>query len=338
MAKKLKPMPFTEEQMQQVFGTNLIDFAVGNGFVIDEKESDRSAVKIKGQNGLFLFKHGRGFKCFSSDKRGNIIDFVKEYFGLNFINSVEMILGTKAYELTNHIVTPTEKPPKQELVLPPKAESFNRVIAYLIYTRGLDKNIVYQMIKERKIYQSKVDFKGNSYQNCAFVGYDEKQKPMYCALRSPSDKNNFRQDVTGSDKTYGFVMEGKSNRVYEFESPIDAMSHATLFTLNEMDFKSDHRVSEGCLSDKALERYLKLHPEITEIVFCYDNDIDGKLADNTPHNHGQERAKQSAIKFADLGYEIMIQTPNTKDFNSDLKMFRKLLEADPQTEKLEQER
>ena len=30
------------------------------------------------------------------------------------------------------------------------------------------------------------------------------------------------------------------------------------------------------LSDKALYRYLERHPEIEEIVFCYDNDTEGK--------------------------------------------------------------
>jgi len=33
-------MPFTEEQMKQVFDTNLIDFAVQNGFQIEKKYSN----------------------------------------------------------------------------------------------------------------------------------------------------------------------------------------------------------------------------------------------------------------------------------------------------------
>lgn len=123
-------------------------------------------------------------------------------------------------------------------------------------------------------------------------------------------------------------MEGKSTRVYSFEAPIDAMSHATLCELNGIPWQEDHRVSEGCLSDKALERYLGLHPEILEIVFCYDNDMDGKLADGTPKNHGQEMAVKMARKYADLGYDTMIQTPNSKDFNADLLWFKSLLEQD----------
>ena len=77
-------------------------------------------------------------------------------------------------------------------------------------------------------------------------------------------------------------MEGKSNRVYEFEAPIDAMSHATLYKLRGYDWRKDYRISEGCLSDRALKRFLEEHPKVNEIVFCYDNDVDGKLADGTP--------------------------------------------------------
>ena len=80
----------------------------------------------------------------------------------------------------------------------------------------------------------------------------------------------------------------------------------------------------SCLSDKALSRYLKDHPEIREIVFCYDNDVDGKDANGRPHNHGQVQANLSAEAFAKAGYTVFIQTPQTKDFNQDLLTFREM--------------
>ena len=103
------------------------------------------------------------------------------------------------------------------------------------------------------------------------------------------------------------------------------MSHATLCKLHGIDWREDHRVAEGCLSDKALRRYLSNHPEITEIVFCYDNDLDGKLPDGTSHNHGQVRAQKACKEFAGLGYKTMIQTPISKDFNLDLLAFREAI-------------
>lgn len=321
MYTQKRAMPFTEEQMRQVFDTNLIDLAVRHGFEIEK--GDANTVHVKHSGGLYLFKHGRGYKCFANDSKGNIIDFAKEFMGAaDFKSAVELILGCRAYEQTEHFVPPAEKKPRGELVLPPKDSDFNRTIAYLTQTRGIDKEIVYAMINQNKVYQSRIEKNGSVFRNCAFVGFDGDGKPRYCALRAPSADSSFRQDMENSDKTFGFTMEGRSNRVYEFEAPIDAMSHATLCKLYGIDWREDHRVAEGCLSDKALGRYLKRRPEITEVVFCYDNDRDGTLPDGTPHNHGQLRAELSAGTFADLGYRTFIQTPQTKDFNKDLTTFR----------------
>lgn len=333
MRTQSRPMPFTEEQMKQVFDTNMIDFAVQHGFQIEK--GDRHSVHVKNSGGLYLFNHGRGYYCYTTERKGNIIDFVKDYFGQDFKGAIELILGCRAYELTEHYIPPSEKKPKSDLVLPPKDKDFNRTIAYLAKTRGIDTEIIYAMIKEGKVYGARTEKNGYSFHNCAFVGYDETGKPQYCALRAPSADSSFRQDVENSDKTYGFCMEGTSNRVYEFEAPIDAMSHATLCKLHGIDWQEDHRVAEGCLSDKALRRYLSNHPEITEIVFCYDNDMDGKLPDGTPHNHGQVRAELSAKIFTDMGYTTFIQTPQCKDFNQDLINFRQMTAQKPPQEMME---
>ena len=207
-----RPMPFTEEQMKQVFDTNMIDFAVQHGFQIEK--GDRHSVHVKNSGGLYLFNHGRGYYCYTTERKGNIIDFVKDYFGQDFKGAVELILGCRAYELTEHYFSPSEKKPKSDLVLPPKDKDFNRTIAYLAKTRGIDTEIIYAMIKEGKVYGARTEKNGYSFHNCAFVGYDDTGKPQYCALRAPSADSSFRQDVENSDKTYGFCMEVISSRVY----------------------------------------------------------------------------------------------------------------------------
>ena len=63
----------------------------------------------------------------------------------DFKSAVEMILGCRAYEQTEHYVPPTEKKPRGDLILPPKAKNYNRTIAYLTGARGIDKEIVYAM-------------------------------------------------------------------------------------------------------------------------------------------------------------------------------------------------
>lgn len=308
-----RPMPFTEEQMQQIYNTNIIDFAVNNGFEIEK--SDKATVHVKNSGGLYLFKHGRGYYSFTEEKGGNIVDFAMNYLGLEKLDAMERILGSKAYEQTVHTIAPQEKAGRGKMQLPPRDTDDRRVFAYLTKTRKIAPEIVQAMMKQGKVFQSRQEVNGRIRRNCAFVGYDSRGTPRYCALRGPSADSSFRQDMENSDKTYGFLMEGRSRRVYEFEAPIDAMSHATLCKLHGIDWRKDYRISEGCLSDKALKQFLSDHPQVREIVFCYDNDVDGKLADGTPHNHGQIRAAQAKAHFESIGYTVYIQTPTQKDFN-----------------------
>ena len=67
--------------------------------------------------------------------------------------------------------------------------------------------VAWSMINQGKLYQAVTEKSGYTFQNCAFVGFDENNRPRYCALRSPSESSSFRQDVENSDKTYGFCMD-----------------------------------------------------------------------------------------------------------------------------------
>ena len=301
---------FTEEQIKEVFNTSLVDFAIRNGFKL--KESDRKTFKVENMGGLFIFKNGKGFYHFTTGIKGNILDFAKEYLGLDFKQAVESILGIKAYGNIGSFYVYKEKP-KKPFELPPKAENFNRVIAYLVGTRKIDKEIVNYFINQGKIYQSKEENKKGIFYNCAFVGYDENNVPKYCSLRSPSSKSHFRQDIESSDKSYGFTFNGTSNNLYVFESPIDLISHMTLFKLDgKIDWKKDNRVSCGCLSNMAIDTYLKQNKNIENIIFCFDNDF------NEKKNYGQDKAKEFGKMYKQLGYNCYIHKPKNKDFNEDL--------------------
>ena len=60
-----------------------------------------------------------------------------------------------------------------------------------------------------------------------FVGRDSGTQnapgiPRYAHCRGTADK--FRQDVSGSDKTYNFSYQGDSDQLFVFEAPIDMLS------------------------------------------------------------------------------------------------------------------
>ena len=177
-------------------------------------------------------------------------------------------------------------------------------------------------------------------------------KPKYCSKRGTYFNSNeqYKRDQEGSDKSYPFHMAGSNRKVYVLESPIDCMSHASLSAFHGVDWKWDHRISQGCLADNALQRFLK-HYDIKEICFAYDNDVDGrkpvqatqeecdqaiatgdtsgfncteagKIFKLIPYNWGQEAAVANARKYRDLGYTVSIQIPERNDFNADLVTLR----------------
>lgn len=309
-------LPFTEEQMKQIYDTNIIDFAVHNGFEVEN--GDRHTVHVKNSGGLYLFKHGKGFFCFTTEKKGNIVDFAMEYLNLGRREAMEEILGTGLCGSACPGPQPQKQKEHKPMVLPPHDISNNRTAAYLVLQRRLDEEIVYGLMDRGLIYQSKETERGRPRVNCAFVGYGPGGVPGYCCLRGMGPGSSFRQDVDGSRKECGFLIPGRSRRVYEFEAPIDAISHATLCKIHGIDWTKDYRLSEGCLSDRALQAFLKDHPDIREVVFCYDNDTEGILPDGKPHNHGQVKAVEMKRKYEGLGYRALIQTPHLKDFNEDL--------------------
>ncbi|WP_242856195.1 toprim domain-containing protein [Ruminiclostridium josui] len=118
---------------------------------------------------------------------------------------------------------------------------------------------------------------------------------------------------------YCFEMEGKGDSLTVYEAAIDAISHASIYKSLGMEWKKEHRIALGCLSDNALACYLKRHPEIKNITFALDNDDEAKFSNGKPApNWGQEAANKYAEKYAKLGYNTTIEKPLAKDWNEDL--------------------
>ena len=156
--------------------------------------------------------------------------------------------------------------------------------------------------------------------NCVFCGFDETGSVKYASMRGTKEHSKFRQDAIGSDKHYGFTMEGTNDELYVFEAPIDALSHATLYKLIGEDWETDNRISLGGISDLALEQYLTTHPDIKNITFCLDNDRAGKtnIYGIFDEIKGDYTTKSLLEKYKDMGYAVYASFPATKDYNTDL--------------------
>lgn len=218
----------------------------------------------------------------------------------SWVDAVKILIAKTDEVGKNELLECIEEEPKGELILPEINTDFNHIFDYLINSRGIDKKIVYEFVKNHKIYENKQG-------SCVFVGYDKEKVPRYASIRSThTTRKSFRGDVKDSDKSYSFCMEGKNDSLCVFEAPIDLMSYLTLLKMHQVKIFDNHCISLGGVSDKALEHYLKENPNIKNIVLCLDDDKAGHFA-----------CENISEKYSD-NYKIQRHIPEGKDFNEEI--------------------
>ena len=303
---------FTDEQILQANSVNIIEYAKSREYEV--KRISARSYKILGHGGLYIDANGLKWNCFSAGVGGGTIQFVMYLEGKSWVEAIKELLNLpEEYKITSKTnFYPKEKEAcNSQLILPEKNDTYKHVLAYLIGTRKLDKFIVYDLIKQNKIYQSK------TYNSCVFIGYDEHGKAKYAAVRSSNSKFSYRQDCAGSDKSYAFsvvfndgeISDGKGleiQRLCVFESPIDLISYLSM--LNQYRIKTEPIlcISLGGVCDLALKNTLANNPDIIQIVLCLDNDVAGNAA-----------CEQIAQSYEDK-YKLIRCLPKNKDFNEDL--------------------
>ncbi|MDD2483694.1 MAG: DUF3991 domain-containing protein [Eubacteriales bacterium] len=312
---------YTQAEYQAAREVNLIEFLEAAGYELERSGHD---YQLKIHDSLKINPDGQKWYWHSRSVGGKSpIELLKELEGLDTINAIKKLA---AFSLGNEVSISGEVKKRVESLavkekkafkLPERNLTNKRAFAYLAQTRKIDTDIISWAMAEGLIYESK------QYHNAVFLGQkDDSGEIKYASLRGTytNAEKPFKGDVDGSDKRYSFVMEGTSDKLYILESAIDALSHATLAKLSGDDWQRDHRLSLGGMSDGALELYLSRHPEIKQLEFCLDNDIDGKNKNGEPENHGQVRAAKLGEIYKEKGYIVNNAPPTAKDVNEDLRI------------------
>ena len=234
----------------------------------------------------------------------NAIDYLMKTEQLEFNDAANLLLK----QLQNKVPTidqqPT-KPKEKHIIIPEKNTASDNVISYL-KSRGIDEEIIKECIEKKLIYEEK------HYHNAVFLGYDDLGNIKYAGCRS-TNETIFKQDATGSDKSYSFRLESntKTDTIYIFEGAIDALSYATFLKLYGMDYKAKTLISLAGIYQPAsdiskskiplaIQRYLDKHPETKNIFLCFDNDKAGRKA-----------SKALQIVLADK-YTVVIKPPKKR--------------------------
>jgi hypothetical protein len=324
MRTGIQKLNFNQAQYEAASQVKIIDFIISNGYKLIKEGAD---YRCRDYGNLVLRS---GERWYSNDERQGgigILSFLTKFEKRTLPEAVNYLAGNSLTYERETATTAAETPPeKQEFILPARNENNNRVFAYLCKTRCLDREIIANLVRQGKLYESA------ERHNAVFVGFDENKTPKLAIQRGTYTGAKFQGDVPGSDKRYSFIMEGKSERVLVFESPIDAVSLATIFKNQNYDNTADTYLALDGLSPLGLAHYLKNNPngqKIKRIVFCLDNDEVGQsaLKDKINGKTGEVEKQGFISIYSGQGYDVKCFTPQGKDFNDDLvSMFHKARE------------
>ena len=234
------------------------------------------------------------------------LDYLVEVRGADFVKSVELLCGCPAPLSVRHTPPPARKKPFQ---LPQASVCPSAVIPYL-QRRGIDTEILSECLNAGTLYESR------RFQNCVFIGKDTAGHPRFACLRGT--RENFKRDAPGSDKRFGFCLPASDSgcpRLAVAESPIDALSLATLVKRCGGNWRDSNYLSLGGTAPHAMLQFLRDHTQISQVSLCLDNDKAGL--------EGMERLEQAVRKDPDLSKQIRLiyHNPPPIEFGKDYNEF-----------------
>ena len=286
-----KYINFTKEQREQARRTDLANFLISQGEKVKKSGSEyewldgSQKVTIRGH----LWYHQY------EQKGGDAVDFVRRFYNKDYAEAVEMLLNNGGGQIVNLQTTEREQKP---FILPPRNDRMSRVFSYLLLTRGIDKDVLFEFVRKKMIYESAY------YHNAVFVGYDSNGKPRHAHKRGTVTSNSYKGNVAGSQPEYSFHFNGTSEKLFLFEAPIDMLSYISMHKENWQE----HSYAASCsVSDRVLFQCLNDNTNIKNVFLCFDNDEAGQTAN-----------KRIADKLNKLNIQNEILIPTHKDWNEDI--------------------
>lgn len=282
---------FTKEQREQARRTDLANFLINQGEKV--KKSGSEYEWLDGSQKVTI----RGYLWYHQyeQKGGDAIDFIRRFYNKDYAEAVQRLLSNYGGQIVNLQTTEREQKP---FILPARNDRMSRVFSYLLLTRGIDKDVLYEFVRKKMIYES------SDFHNAVFVGYDSSGKPRHAHKRGTVTNNPYKGNVAGSQLEFSFHFNGTSDRIYLFEAPIDMLS---FISMHKENWKNHSYAASCSVSDRVLFQCLKDNPNIKNVFLCFDNDEAGQTAN-----------KRIANKLNKMNIQNEILVPNLKDWNEDL--------------------
>ncbi|WP_113675813.1 DUF3991 and TOPRIM domain-containing protein [Vallitalea guaymasensis] len=293
-------MGYTKEQEKLIYdarNVDLVEYFTRKGERV-EKHDNKGRYKVRGHGGLYV--RGCTYKWFSGGS-GTAISCVMEVYNLSFWDSISDLLGT------SNIITQKKDYVKKKVgtfKLPELNKDQHRAIAYLTKTRGINKEYIQYLLKNKLLFQEK------EHGNAIFPFYDPMTERIVGAeVIGTLDKVRFKQVREYSELGYGFSIKFSNNidKICFFETAIDLMSYCCLEEDKEF-LKTTLFVSMAGLKPSVVHNYLDLY-KVKKCYICVDSDNAGF---NFTINLSQE-----------LDFYVKYPTREYKDWNDMLRKIKR---------------
>lgn len=203
------------------------------------------------------------------------LDYLMKVQELPFVDAVRTVIDGTAIAQDVPMQPAVKTKERKPFARPIATDSPTAAVAYL-RNRGIHPAIIDQCIAKGIVYEER------EHHNVVFVGEDSTGKARYACQRGTY--GNFKNDVEGSEKNYGFCIpaySAYSNVVSVFESPIDAMSQASLRKMHPSvcaTWNDRYFLSLGGTAGVAVLQFLRDHPLVDTVHIATDNDHAGRTA------------------------------------------------------------
>ena len=251
--------------------------------------------------------------CSQSKGGRGALDYLLTVEGMSFRSAVMLLNEMELIPFQQVRAATVESSRTHDFTLPRPDKNAQAATAYLMH-RGISPKVLRYCLNEGILYQTT---RGN-YRNCVFVGKDEGCVPRSAFQRGC--QGTYRGDVTGSQKKYGFLMQAENpdcDTVELYEAPIDAMSGATLRQYTDIGkWRSVHYLALDGLNYLPIDYFLQQHPQVKNVVLCFDRD-----------EPGLRFAETVAQRLAERGFNVEKRLPAVgKDYNESLIWYKPKIE------------
>lgn len=295
----------SKQEINDLKNISIVDFCEKNGIELSGNGNWKSLVE---HNSCVIDVNNNSFVWNSKQKSGDIINFVEEYYNVDFKEATQ-ILGAKkdvpylikTYQ--NEVTIPKEL--KDISLLQNDLQEQNNmkhIYAYLNKTRKIDYAIVQEFVDKKLIAE-------DINRNLIFKTFDKEDKEKLIALSKKGTSVKPYQFISPHSENVGFrfATSDTVKTLYVYEGPIDLMSH---YEMNKEKLIKDNALlvaMTGLKSNAVLNNIKEYDPE--KIIFCVDNDNPGK----------DFIEKMKTILPENLKDKMEILLPEKKDWNEDIK-------------------